>query len=44
MALIKIKFLIIFLTGSLSFNGSGYKINSENTIINEKKITINNFD
>jgi hypothetical protein len=26
-----------------AFNGSGYKINSENTILN-KKITINNFD
>jgi hypothetical protein len=45
MALKQIKFLIFFdrVPQLPAFNGSGYKINSENTIIN-KKITINNFD
>jgi hypothetical protein len=45
MALIKIKFLIFFdrVPQLPAFNGSGYKINNENTII-DTNFTINNFD
>jgi hypothetical protein len=46
MAHIKITFLIYFfdrVPQLPAFNGSGYKINSENTIINIF-VTINNFD
>jgi hypothetical protein len=46
MAHIKITFLIFFfdmVPQLAAFNGSGYKISSEITIIN-KNFTINNFD
>jgi hypothetical protein len=46
MAHIKITFFIFYfdrVPQLPAFNGSGYKINSEITIIN-KKFTINNFD